>query len=125
MARIFCILGALSAFIGVAAGAFGAHVLKGRLDPGMQSVFETAVRYQLVHALALVMTAWVQTRWSASVVIVGGWFFVIGTVLFSGSLYVLSMSGFRWFGAITPFGGFAFLAGWACVAWGVWKGSAN
>jgi uncharacterized membrane protein YgdD (TMEM256/DUF423 family) len=125
MTRIFCILGALSAFIGVAAGAFGAHVLESRLDLEMQSVFETGVHYQLVHALALVMTAWVQTKWPSSSVTVGGWFFVIGTVLFSGSLYALSMSGFSWLGAITPFGGFAFLAGWACVAWGVWKGSAN
>ncbi len=121
MIRTFCGLGAVSAFIGVIAGAFGAHALQGRLSTEMQGVFETGARYQMYHALALFAAAWLQSRWPSSAFVVGGWCFVIGTVLFSGSLYVLSISGIRSFGAVTPFGGFSFLAGWACIAWGAWK----
>ena len=121
MERVFFIIGALSAFIGVAAGAFGAHGLKTRIGPEMLSVFEVGVRYQMYHAFALIVTAWVLTKWPSMPVTAGGWLFVIGTILFSGSLYLLSVSGIRWFGAITPFGGVAFLAGWLCIAWGVWR----
>ncbi len=121
MERTFVILGALSAFIGVAAGAFGAHGLKRTLGTDMLAVFDVGVRYQLVHALALVMVAWVQSRWPSALITASGWLFVVGTILFSGSLYALSVSGIRGLGLITPFGGVAFLAGWACMAWGVWK----
>jgi uncharacterized membrane protein YgdD (TMEM256/DUF423 family) len=86
MDRIFVIFGALSAFIGVAAGAFGAHGLKSRLSAEMLSVFEVAVRYQMYHAFALIAAAWMQSKWPSSLVTAGGWLFVIGTVLFSGSL---------------------------------------
>lgn len=121
MERIFFITGALSAFIGVAAGAFGAHGLKSRLSPELLSTFEVGVRYQMYHAFALMAVAWAQTKWPSSLVVIGGWLFIIGTILFSGSLQLMSLSGVRWVGAITPFGGFAFLAGWVCLALGVWK----
>ena len=119
--RIFVILGALFAFVGVAAGAFGAHVLKSRISAEMLAVFEVGVRYQMVHALGLIAMAWIHTKWPSSLVTTGGWCFVIGIILFSGSLYLLSVSGIRWLGAITPFGGVAFLAGWACMAWAAWR----
>ncbi len=121
MDRIFFMLGALSAFMGVAAGAFGAHVLKTRISTEMLQVFEVGVRYQMYHAFALIATAWALTKWPSSIVITGGWLFVIGTVLFSGNLYLLSLSGVRWLGAITPLGGLAFLAGWICLALGAWR----
>ena len=121
MDRVFFIIGALSACVGIAAGAFGAHGLKSHLSPEMLSVFEVGVRYQMYHASALMAAAWTQTRWPSSLVTTGGWLFVIGTVLFSGSLYLLSLSGVRWLGAVTPLGGLAFLAGWVCLAWAVWR----
>jgi uncharacterized membrane protein YgdD (TMEM256/DUF423 family) len=108
--------------MGVAAGAFGAHGLKGRLTPEMLAVFETGVRYHLIHALALLAVAWAVTRWSSRAIGVAGWLFVVGIVLFSGSLYVLTLSGIRGFGAITPFGGVAFILGWLLLAWGAWTG---
>jgi len=122
MDRIFFVVGALSAFVGVAAGAFGAHGLKGRLDADMLTIFETGARYQMYHAFALVAAAWAYQRWAGAAVAASGWLFVAGTVLFSGSLYALSLTGVRWLGAITPFGGVAFLAGWLCLAWAAWRG---
>lgn len=121
MERVFFVIGALSALIGVAAGAFGAHALKSRLSTEMLEVFEVGVRYQMYHAFALVVVAWAQTRWPGTLASAGGWFFVIGTVLFSGSLYLLSLTGLRWLGAITPLGGLAFLAGWLCLAVAAWR----
>ncbi|MHB8772923.1 MAG: DUF423 domain-containing protein [Syntrophales bacterium] len=121
MERVFFVLGALSAFIGVAAGAFGAHGLRSRVSAEMLSVFEVGVRYQMYHAFALIAAAWARAKWPSPLVTIGGWCFVIGTILFSGSLYLLSVGGVMWLGAITPLGGFAFLAGWACMAWGAWR----
>ncbi|MBL8208241.1 MAG: DUF423 domain-containing protein [Blastocatellia bacterium] len=121
MERIFFFLGALLAGIGVAAGAFGAHGLKNRLSAEMLATFEVGVRYQMYHAFALFVVAWVLTKWPSTPVTVAGWCFVIGTFLFSGSLYVLTLSGVKWLGAITPLGGVAFLIGWACLAWAVWN----
>ena len=121
MERLFFIFGALSALIGVGAGAFGAHGLKDRLDPEMLSIFEVGVRYQMYHAFALIAAAWSQTKWPSKLVTIAGWMFVVGTVIFSGSLYMLSMTDEKWLGMITPFGGLAFMAGWACIAWAVWK----
>jgi uncharacterized membrane protein YgdD (TMEM256/DUF423 family) len=109
-------LGALSAFIAVAAGAFGAHALRARLSPELLAVFETGARYQMYHALALLGVAWAVTRWPGPLLIWAGWLFALGTLLFSGSLYALALSGIRWLGAITPLGGVAFLAGWLCLA---------
>jgi uncharacterized membrane protein YgdD (TMEM256/DUF423 family) len=123
MERIFFVIGAMSALMGVAAGALGAHGLKSRLSAEMLLVFEVGVRYQMYHAFALIATAWAQAKWPSTPVAASGWFFVIGTILFSGSLYLLSMTGVRWLGAITPLGGVAFLAGWGCLVWGVWRTS--
>jgi uncharacterized membrane protein YgdD (TMEM256/DUF423 family) len=122
MDRVFFALGALAAFIGVALGAFAAHGLKARLDATMLATFETGVRYHMYHALALLAVGWAATRWPGTAVNASGCLFVAGIVLFSGSLYVLSLTGIRWLGAITPFGGVAFLAGWLCLAWAAWKG---
>jgi len=119
--RLFFALGCLSAFLAVALGAFGAHALKARLPTDLLAVFETGVRYQMAHALALLAVAWACTRWPGSAATASGWLFVAGSVLFSGSLYALSLSGVRWLGAITPLGGVAWLAGWLCLAWAAWK----
>jgi uncharacterized membrane protein YgdD (TMEM256/DUF423 family) len=121
MERVFFVLGALSAFIGVAAGAFGAHGLKDRISGEMLTVFEIGVRYQMYHAFALMAVGWAQARCPSSIITTGGWLFVFGTILFSGSLYLLSVIEVGWLGAVTPFGGSAFLAGWVCLAWGVWR----
>jgi uncharacterized membrane protein YgdD (TMEM256/DUF423 family) len=121
MERFFFALGSLSAMIGVAAGAFGAHALKARLPPDLLIVFETGVRYQLVHSLALLAVAWAVMRWPGRATTSAGVLFVAGIVLFSGSLYALALTGVRTLGIITPLGGAAFIAGWACLAWGAWR----
>jgi uncharacterized membrane protein YgdD (TMEM256/DUF423 family) len=110
------LIAALAGFIGVALGAFGAHGLRGRLTPDMLGVFETGVRYQLIHAVALLAVAGLMDRLSGSLVTAAGWLFLAGMVLFSGSLYLLALTGITILGAITPIGGLAFLAGWACLA---------
>jgi uncharacterized membrane protein YgdD (TMEM256/DUF423 family) len=123
MERVFFALGSVSAFLAVALGAFGAHALKNSLAPDLLAVFETGVRYQMYHALGLLAVGWACTQWPGTVVNVGGWLFVAGTLLFSGSLYALALSGERWLGAVTPVGGLAFLGGWLCLAWGAWSGT--
>jgi uncharacterized membrane protein YgdD (TMEM256/DUF423 family) len=120
--RIFLIAGSLSALLGVAAGAFGAHGLRDRLTPDLLAIFETGARYQMYHALALLAVAWAATRWPGALTTASGWLFVAGTLIFSGSLYLLSVTGLRWLGAITPIGGVAFLAGWACLMLAAWRG---
>jgi uncharacterized membrane protein YgdD (TMEM256/DUF423 family) len=122
MDRLFFLIGALSAFVGVAAGAFGAHGLKDRLSAEMLAVFEVGVRYQMYHAFALIAAAWASARWPGALASASGWLFVAGTIIFSGSLYLLSLTGQRWLGAITPIGGLAFLAGWLCLVSACWKG---
>jgi uncharacterized membrane protein YgdD (TMEM256/DUF423 family) len=117
MDRTFLVLGAVSGFLAVALGAFAAHGLKGKLAPDLFEVFEVGARYHMYHALALVGVAWAATRWPGTAVTAAGWLFVAGTVLFSGSLYALALSGVRGLGAITPLGGVCFLAGWAALAW--------
>jgi uncharacterized membrane protein YgdD (TMEM256/DUF423 family) len=121
MDRVFFALGSLSAFFGVAFGSFAAHALKGRLDADMMVIFETGVRYQMYHAIALLAVGWACTRWPGKVLIASGWLFVTGTIIFSGGLYALSLSGMRTLGVVTPFGGVALLAGWLCLAWAAWK----
>jgi uncharacterized membrane protein YgdD (TMEM256/DUF423 family) len=116
MDAVFFRLGAFSALIAVAAGAFGAHALRTRLAPELLAVFETGARYQMYHAFGLMAVAWAITRWPGPLLTWAGWLFAAGTVLFSGSLYALALSGMRWLGAVTPFGGVAFLAGWLCLA---------
>lgn len=119
--KIFFILGSLSAFLGVALGAFAAHGLKEKLTPEMLSIFEVGVRYQMYHALALFAAGWASVRWPGSSITAAGWLFLAGTIIFSGSLYLLSLTGLRWLGAITPIGGAAFLLGWLLLAWGAWR----
>jgi uncharacterized membrane protein YgdD (TMEM256/DUF423 family) len=121
-APAFAVTGAVSAFIAVAAGAFGAHALRTRLTPESLTVFETATRYQMYHALALFAVAWAATRWPGTPVRAAGWLFIGGTVLFSGSLYFLALSGARWLGAITPLGGLLFLSGWVALAVAIARG---
>ena len=109
------VAGALNGAIAVAAGAFGAHALKERLEPRALEIFDTAARYQMYHALAMVLCALLVAR-------TAGWIFQIGIVLFSGSLYALALTDVKVLGAITPLGGAGFLAGWAYLAWCAWKG---
>lgn len=115
--RWFLAGGALFALLSVAAGAFGAHGLKPRLTPEMLGTFELAARYQMYHAIALALCAFAWTRWPGPAVTAAALLFAAGIVLFSGSLYLLSLTGVRWLGAVTPFGGTAWLAGWASLAW--------
>ena len=123
MDRLFVALGAASAFVAVGAGAFGAHALRARLAPDMLAVFETAAHYQMYHALALISVAWVAARWPGGIAPWAGWLFVAGTLLFSGSLYLMALTGMRWLGAVTPLGGLAFLAGWLTPALATRQGS--
>lgn len=116
MERTFTFIGALCAGLGVALGAFAAHALADRLEPGRLAVFETGVRYQLVHALAILFTAFHCRRAPGRLGAAAGWLFIAGIVLFSFSLYALAVSGARGYGAVTPFGGVSFLAGWVCLA---------
>lgn len=121
MDRVFFLIGAVSAGLGVAIGAFAAHGLRGRLTADMLNVFETGVRYQMYHALALLALGWATTRWPGATLNGAGWCFVAGTVLFSGSLYALSVTGVRVLGAITPLGGLAFIAGWILIITHLWR----
>ena len=121
MDRFFFVTACLFGFLGVALGAFAAHGLKTQLDANLLVTFETGVRYQMYHAFALIAVAMAYTKWPTKGLIISGWMFIVGIILFSGSLYVLSLSGIRSLGMITPFGGLAFLAGWLCMAWSVFK----
>ena len=116
MDRTFLLVGALAAFLGVALGAFGAHGLRTRLSAEMLTVFETGVRYQMYHALAILIVALAAARLDGWLIRAAGWLFTVGIVLFSGSLYALALSGVTVLGAVTPIGGLAFLAAWACLA---------
>lgn len=120
MDRLFFGLACVSAGVAVALGAFAAHGLRNRLVPDMLSVFEIGVRYQMYHALALLGVALAHARWPTMSIAVAAWLFVAGTLVFSGSLYVMAVTGQRWLGAVTPLGGAAFIAGWIALAWGVW-----
>ncbi len=122
MEKTFFAIGSAYGFLGVLLGAFAAHALKARLDANGLATFEIGVRYQMYHALALLAVAWAHTRWPGVAVTASGWLFVAGVAVFSGSLYVLSVTGARWLGAITPIGGLALLAGWLCLAWAAWRG---
>jgi uncharacterized membrane protein YgdD (TMEM256/DUF423 family) len=117
MDRFFFTAGSLMALLAVALGAFAAHALKLRLAPDMMNIFETGVRYHMYHALGLLAVAWAAARWPESSAPLAGWSFLFGIVVFSGSLYLLSLTGVRWLGAITPIGGVAFLIGWAILFW--------
>ena len=116
--RLLAAIGGVSALVAVAGGAFGAHALKGRLSQELLAVFETGVRYQMYHAIAIVVAALAFARFNNTQFLGAGSLFLAGTLLFSGSLYVLALTGARWWGAITPLGGVCFLVGWALFAWG-------
>lgn len=120
--KILIALGAVLAGIGVAAGAFGAHGLSDILTQQRLNVYETAVRYHLIHAVALVVTGVLAAAVPTVQVMLTGYLFLAGVVLFSGSLYVLVLTDTAWLGAVTPFGGVALIAGWAFLALAVWKG---
>jgi uncharacterized membrane protein YgdD (TMEM256/DUF423 family) len=107
--RTISVLGAVLGFLGVLAGAFGAHALEGRLTPEMHAVWETAARYQLTHAILILFAGWIGAR-------AAGWLLIAGIVIFSGSLYALAGSGVRLLGAVTPLGGLCLLAGWLALA---------
>ena len=115
MDRVWFALGTLAALSAVALGAFAAHAIRQRVSGDSLAVFETGVRYQMYHALALFAVAYAAQRWHGALPAWAGGLFLAGMLLFSGSLYALSLSGVRALGAITPFGGIAFLAGWICL----------
>jgi len=122
MAKLFLSLGALAGLLAVAIGAFGAHALRARLDDYARGVFETAVQYHFYHALALVLVGVLLLSQPATTLLKSsGWLFLIGIAVFSGSLYLLAITGIKWLGAVTPLGGLAFLAGWGCLAAASWK----
>ncbi len=114
--RVFAI-GSILAGLAVASGAFGAHALRASLGPQLLTTFETGVRYQMYHGLGLLALAWAIGRWPERRLAPAAWLLLAGTIVFSGSLYLVVLTGFRWFGAVTPFGGVALIAGWALAAW--------
>ena len=120
MDRMFGATGAILGALGVALGAFGAHGLKDRVEASSIEVWQTAASYQMWHALALIAVAWVMAEGSSTAARVSGYAFTVGVVLFSGSLYVLVLSGQKWLGAITPLGGLAFIVGWVSLAVALW-----
>ena len=120
--KLFVLLGSLNALLGVGLGAFGAHGLKTRVAPELLTVWETAVQYHLVHALGLLLIAiFCQLMPEVSLLRISGWFLLVGIVLFSGSLYVLVLTGIKPLGMITPIGGVAFLVGWLLLALAAWR----
>ncbi len=112
---LFFALGSGFSLLSVLFGAFGAHTLKKQLTPEMLDIFEVAVRYQMYHSIGLIVVAWAISQWQNSITNAAGWCFVAGILIFSGSLYILSLTEIRWLGAITPIGGLAFIAGWGCL----------
>lgn len=123
MERIFVLFGSVLMFIGVGAGAFGAHGLSSYFArfPNYEAIYETAVRYHIYHALALFAAAWLAGRWPGTMTTWAGYLFLAGIILFSGSLYLLVFTRVSWLGAVTPLGGVAFLAGWALLFASAWR----
>ena len=121
MARLFLLLSAFAGFTGVALGAFAAHGLKSRLSPEYLAVFQTGTHYQLIHALALFGVALLSLHAPGRLLNLAGGCFALGILLFSGSLYLLTLSGIGKLGIITPFGGLAFLVGWLCLGLSAWS----
>lgn len=121
--RICFALGALLAMLAVAAGAFGAHALSARLTDDRIAVFEIAVRYQMYHALGLLVLGLAMARWPDAGFATAAWLLLGGTAIFAGTLYALTFGAPRWFGAITPLGGLLLIAGWIVTAWAAWRGA--
>lgn len=127
MHSLFIRIGAVLGALAVALGAFGAHALKQRVSEAAVNIFETGVRYQFYHVIALLLVAVIYKDFGNRWTTVSGWFFIVGILLFSGSLYLLTFikaaekTQYNWVGAITPLGGVAFIAGWVCVLIGVMK----
>lgn len=120
-AQTLIAVGSLFAALAVAAGAFGAHMLKSILDPPMLAVFETAARYQMYHALGMIAVGLAGQVFGCPQVARAGWCFAAGIFLFCGSLYGVSLLGIRWLGAMTPIGGLAFITGWMLFGWSIWR----
>lgn len=121
--RRLVVVGCLCAGLGVAAGAFGAHLLKSMLDQPMLAVYETATRYQMYHAFGMVLSGFAVRLGRDAGAAKAGWLFLAGIFLFSGSLYGVSLLGVRWLGAVTPVGGALFIVGWSVLAWRAWRGA--
>lgn len=123
MERVFVIIASILGFLAVGLGAFGAHALRGHFDqfPNLKATYETAVAYHFYHTLALLAVAWAVHRWPSGLMTWAGYLLIIGIIIFSGSLYLLVATNVSRLGAITPIGGVALLAGWACFALGVWR----
>jgi uncharacterized membrane protein YgdD (TMEM256/DUF423 family) len=119
--KVALALGGVFCLVAVAAGAFGSHGLRGRIDEGLLDAFETGARYEMFHGLALLAAAWAIDRWPTAGFALPAWLWAGGTLVFSGSLYVLALSGVRSFGAATPFGGTALLAGWVAFLVAVFR----
>ena len=124
MARIFISIGSLAAMFGVMFGALGAHGLRAGMTPHLLAIYETGVQYNIIHALGLILVGLVARAMPASrLVCAAGWLLAAGIVLFSGSLYVLALSGQGWWGMVTPFGGSAFILGWLTLALAAFRGA--
>lgn len=123
MERLFVIVGSILMFLGVGAGAFGAHGLSSYFEkyPDLSGTFDTAVQYLMIHGLALFAVAWISSNWPGPLANWAGYLFLLGILLFSGSLFLLVFTRVGWLGAITPLGGVAFLAGWLCLALAAWR----
>lgn len=113
--KIFVLFAAIFGMVGVAAGAFGAHGLESKLDADALEVWHTAVRYQMYHAFALFGAAWLSTEVGSTATSVAGWSFIVGVLIFSGSLYALALTDIKWLGAITPIGGVSMIVGWIAL----------
>jgi uncharacterized membrane protein YgdD (TMEM256/DUF423 family) len=117
MEKVFFVAATIFGALAVALGAFGAHALESRLTASLLQTYETGVRYHFYHVIALVAVVFAINRWpNTNLPVISGWLFIVGILIFSGSLYILALTGIRWLGAITPIGGVAFVAGWLCLA---------
>lgn len=121
MDRVLFAAGALLGCLGVIAGAFGAHALRDHLAPDRLVQYELAVRYQMYHAFALIAAAWAAHRFPGATAHAAGWFFMVGTLIFCGTVYALAFGSPRWFGAITPLGGLSLIIGWALLVYAALK----
>ena len=120
--KSFIVIGVIAMALGVVLGAFGAHGLKARLEPSLLAAYQTGVEYHLYHGLGLILVGVLGFHFPGAAGLQwGGWLLLAGMLLFSGSLYLMASSGVRWLGAITPFGGMAFIVGWCWIAWSLIK----